>query len=272
VRNPLNALVAVLTAALAFSFVAYAQTDGGQTGPVHGRRSARANAASPTANLPFNPRDFSGVWMEHGGAFNSLSKNPPPMTPWGQARYNAAKPGIGPRAQPLGNDPIMICDPIGYPRIAFYNAYPMEFVQTKDRLIQFFDFFYTYRTIWLDGRELPKNADPRYYGYAVGHWDGNTLIVDSSGYTNDRTWLDADGHPHSDEMRIEERFTRINHDTIVSTMTLTDLKTYTRPWVSDTKTWKLAAKEPMREDVCVPSDEERYKEEMRVPAATKPRE
>ena len=79
------------------------------------------------------------------------------MTPWGQARYDAAKPGIGPRAQPLGNDPIMGCDPIGYPRIAFYNAYPMEFVQTKDRLVEFFDFFYTHRTIYLDGRKLPDD-------------------------------------------------------------------------------------------------------------------
>ena len=69
------------------------------------------------------------------------------MTPWAQARYDAAKPGLGPRAQPLGNDPMMVCDPVGYPRIAFYNAYPMEFVQTKDRLIEFFDYFYVHRTI-----------------------------------------------------------------------------------------------------------------------------
>ena len=97
------------------------------------------------------------------------------MTPWAQARFDAAKPGIGPRAQPLGNDPIMSCDPIGYPRIAHGGDYPMEFVQTKDRLIEFFDFFYTYRTIYLDGRPPPTNPEPTWYGYSVGRWEGKYI-------------------------------------------------------------------------------------------------
>ena len=99
----------------------------------------------------------------------------------------------------------MVCDPVGYPRIAFYNAYPMEFVQTKDRLIEFFDFFYVHRTIYLDGRKLPDDPEPTWYGYSVGHWDGNTLVVETTGF-NDGSWLDNDGHPHSDEMKLEERF------------------------------------------------------------------
>ena len=61
------------------------------------------------------------------------------------------------------------------PRIAFYNAYPMEFVQTKDRLIEFFDFFYVHRTIYMDGRKLPDDPDPTWYGYSVGHWDGKHI-------------------------------------------------------------------------------------------------
>src|SRR5580700_5997791 len=149
----LTSLMIALAAALALSVGVSAQTDEGQSGqqpaasPGRGRGRGRgeANTPSPTANLPYDPHDFSGIWTGRGGAFNTLSKDPPPMTARGQARYDAAKPGIGPRAQPLGNDPIMGCDPIGYPRIAFYNAYPMEFVQTKDRLIEFFDFFYTHR-------------------------------------------------------------------------------------------------------------------------------
>jgi hypothetical protein len=108
-RIGLRSLVALFTAVLAFSFLACAQSEGGQAGqqPAANRARARAevNAPSPTANLPFDPHDFSGVWVEHGGAFNSLSNDPPPMTPWGKTRYDAAKPGIGRRAQPLGNDP-----------------------------------------------------------------------------------------------------------------------------------------------------------------------
>lgn len=271
-NNPTR-LTIVLAAMLAFSAVAGAQSDDGQagqqaTGRGRGRGRGEASAPSPTANLPFDPHDFSGVWMGRGGAFNTLSKDPPPMTSWGKARYDAAKPGIGPRAQPLGNDPIMGCDPIGYPRVAFYNAYPMEFVQTKDRLIEFFDFFYTYRTIYLDGRKLPDDPEPTWYGYSVGHWEGNTLIVETTGF-NDQSWLDNDGHPHTDQMHIEERFQRVDHDTIESTMTLADPKAYTAPWVSDKKTWKLSPKQSMREDVCAPSDEETYKKDMRDPAANK---
>lgn len=271
-RSYLAGLIIVPAAMLAFSAVLCAQTGQRQAGqPAAGNQGGRrgaANVPSPTANLPFDAHDFSGIWIGHGDAFNTLSKAAPPMTPWGQARYNAAKPGIGPRAQPLGNDPMMTCDPIGYPRIAFYNDYPMEFVQTKDRLIEFFDFFYVHRTIYLDGRSLPADPEPTWYGYSVGHWDGNTLVVQTIGF-NDQSWLDNDGHPHSDQMQIEERFQRVDHDTIQASMTLTDPKAYTTPWVSEPKTWKLSAKGHMREDVCVPSDEEKYKQEMREPAAKK---
>ncbi len=272
-RNALRAFIPVLllAAILAFSLVMVAQTDGGKSDGQEGanrgsRRAAQAAAPSATANLPFDPHDFSGTWMGHGRAFNTLSTTPPPMTAWAKARYDAAKPGIGPRAQPLGNDPIMTCDPIGYPRIAFYNAYPMEFVQTKDRLIEFFDFFYTHRTIYLDGRKLPDDPDPSWYGYSVGHWEGNTLVVQTIGF-NDKSWLDNDGHPHSDQMQLEERFQRVDHDTIQATMTLTDPKAYTTPWVSEMKTWKLSPKEHMHEDLCAPSDEQSYKDDMREPAA-----
>ena len=136
----------------------------------------------------------------------------------------------------------MICDPIGFPRILFYNAYPLEIAQLPDRMIQFFDLFYTHRTIWTDGRELPKDPDPRWYGYSVGKWDGDTFVVDSSGF-DERPWLDADGHPHSADMRIEERYKRVDHDTIEVNMILTDPKAYTKPWVSETKTLKWSPKE-----------------------------
>jgi len=93
--------------------------------------------------------------------------------------------------------------------------------------------------------------------------------VESSGF-NDRPWLDSDGHPHSDEMRLEERYKRVDHDTINITMTLTDPKAYTKPWAtSGTMALKWSPKEVMREDVCAPSDEEKYKEEVREPAGRK---
>lgn len=216
----------------------------------------------------FDAHDFSGIWWARlvRGANFSLSAAAPPMTPWAQARYDAAKPGLGPRGKPLGNDPMMICDPMGYPRIMFWTNYPIEIIQRPERLIMFFDWFYTYRTIWTDGRDLDPDADARWYGNSTGRWDGDTFVVRSNGF-DDRTWLDADGHPHSDEMRLEERFRRADRDTIALTMTVTDPKAYARPWTSEVITLTRAdAKTQMREDVCVPSVEQRYKEIIRDPA------
>lgn len=217
---------------------------------------------------PFDRHSLAGIWWGHAvrGTRNSLSATAPPMTQWAQQRHDAAKPGLGPRGQPLGNDPMMICDPMGYPRILFWNNYPYEIIQLPDRVIMFFDWFYTYRTIWTDGRQLPSDPEPRWYGYSVGKWEGDVFVVQSNGF-DDRTWLDADGHPHSDEMRLEERYYRADHNTIELGMTLTDPKAYAKPWVSEKFTFKLAdGKTEMREDVCVPSVEAKYKETIREPA------
>jgi hypothetical protein len=96
--------------------------------------------------------------------------------------------------------------------------------------------------------------------------------VRSTGF-DDRTWLDADGHPHSEDMMLEERYRRVDHNTIEVMMTLTDPQAYTKPWVGEKITLKLAdSTVQMREDVCVPSEEQKYKDLIRNPAggATKP--
>ena len=235
-------------------------------------RSQATQQKGAASNQAFDPHDLSGAWWHHGKSGSTLSRNNvPPMTPWAQAGYAANKPGIGraDRIVPLGNDPVMQCDPIGFPRVMFYDAYPTEIIQVPGRIIEFFDYFYVHRTIWMDGRELPKDPDPTWYGVSVGKWEGDTLVVETVGF-NDRTWIDDDGHPHSEDMRVEERYRRIDHDNMELNMTIIDPKAYTQPWVGETKTWKLDPKLELREDVCVPSDEEKYKEEMRVPAATPP--
>jgi len=237
--------------------------------PPAARPAATPAAPSPTKNLPFDPHDLAGIWNLHTPRGFTLSAAPaPPMTKWAQDKYALAKPGLGGsgRAAPLGNDPIMVCDPMGFPRIMFWNGYPVEIVQIPGRTMVFFDWFYTYRTIWTDGRPLPEDPDPRFYGSSVGKWEGDTFVVSSKGF-DERTWLDADGHPHSEDMTLEERYRRVDHDTIEFTMVLTDPKAYTKPWTSDKSTMTLApAKTVMREDVCVPSVEAKYKEVVREPA------
>jgi len=221
------------------------------------------DAAAKAKTLPFKPRDFSGVWGLGTNGFNLNQRAVPPMTAEGQARYAAAKPGLGPRGAPLGNDPLMICDPVGYPRSFTYN-YGMEFIDTPGLMLQFFEWGHTWRTIWTAGRALPVNPEPRWYGYAVGHWNGDTFVVESSGY-EERSWLDQDGHPHSDQMRVVEQYRRSAADTMEVTITLTDPKIYTEPWVSRT-TLRLNPTSEIGEYFCVPSDEELYKKVIREPA------
>ncbi len=221
-------------------------------------------AAAKAKTLPLEPRDLSGVWGLGANGFNLDQRAVPPMTPEGKAKYEAAKPGLGPRGVPLGNDPLMMCDPVGYPRSFTYN-YGMEFIETPGRTLQFFEWGHTWRTIWTDGRALPTEVDePRWYGYAVGRWDGETFVVESNGY-DERSWLDQDGHPHSADMKLVERYRRAASDTMDVTITLTDPATYAQPWITKTML-KLNPLAEIGEYFCVPSDEEVYKKLMREPA------
>ena len=87
----------------------------------------------------------------------------------------------------------------------------------------------THRQIYTDGRTLPVDPQPTWGGYSVGRWDGDTLIVDAAGF-NDKTWLDSGGHPHSDALRVQERFHRLDFGHMDLTVTVDDPKMYTRPF------------------------------------------
>ncbi len=86
-----------------------------------------------------------------------------------------------------------------------------------------------HRQIFIDGRPLPRDPNPAWMGYSVARWDGDTLVVDSAGF-NDRTWLDITGHPHSEDLRVTERFTRKDFGHMRLDMTFIDSKTYLKPW------------------------------------------
>src|SRR5215469_15244271 len=85
-----------------------------------------------------------------------------------------------------------------------------------------------YRQIFLDGRQLPRDPNPAWFGYSVGHWDGDTLVVETAGF-NDRTWLDMAGHPHSEQLRVTERLRRIDFGHIQRQITFDDPQTLTKP-------------------------------------------
>jgi len=262
-RNRLMRSIVFLAAISVFLSLAAAQ--GGQRGQRGG--GPRANAEpSP----PHDARDLSGIWARRGG-FLALSQESPPFTPEGKKRFEANKPSYGPRAIPpaLGNDPMGNCDPLGIPRLLVLENNPgdFEFIQIPGRVLQLFDRHHVHRIIWTDGRPLPADPDPRILGWSIGRWEGDTFIVESNGF-DERTWLDHFGNPHSDEMRLEERYRRLDRDNMQLTITLTDPKIFARPWVSETKNLRLSPlKDFVDELFCIPSEEQAFNRRMRNPAA-----
>ncbi len=266
----MTSLLLVITT-LSFGVVAFAQKAsnwGGQAdGPV-------PKLPPPDPNVSFNPRDFSGVWETNHQSTNGYrgmtdEAGIPPRTPWAEqvfrsritGRPTKEKPGLPPA---LGNDPIMSCNPYGIPRLLFYTN-PLEFFHTPDRILMLFEWQRATREIWMDGRQLPVDPDPRWMGYSVGRWEGDTLVVDTSGF-DDRAWLDQYGNVYSADMRFQERWKRTGRDTLEVVYRLEDPKSYTRPWVSTTKAFRRSAHE-LREELCAPMDEGYFNENIRDPAA-----
>jgi hypothetical protein len=226
--------------------------------------SARAQAPAPT-------RDLSGVWAMQAGREPSEDdkQSPggaiPPMTPWAQARYDLEKPGYGKRAAPGGNDPILQCDPMGFPRILYFPT-PFEFIQLPNRVLQMFERDHVVREIWTDGRALPADPDPLWYGYSVGKWVDDTFVVESTGY-DDRTWLGAVGYPHSETMHVEERYQRVDRDTLRFSLKIDDPQAYTKPWIALPRVFKLRPRAEIHQGYCVASEENAFTKRIREPGA-----
>src|SRR5262245_32534044 len=219
-----------------------------------------------------SPSDLNGVWI---GPEKTLEP-PAPMTARGQEFFDAAKPLFGPRSVPVGdsNDPVNICDPQGFPRIIFLRSplSGMEFVQTPDRVIQFFQYQRVHREIWTDGRSLPadvgganpQSPDPRWYGYSIGRWTNDGIfVVETVGAME--TWADEEGHPHGLGARIEERYRLVDHNTLGLVVNVDDPEMYQKPFVASKQLFKRGKE--LSEQLCVPSAALQYLELIAKPAA-----
>lgn len=239
------------------------------TAQAQGKGKAKGKGEAPYVSVPHDPHELSGVWRRAGGVL-TMSAETPPMTEWGKAKFDATRPVYGPRAVPGGysNDPMSSCDPLGMPRNIFLEVsiYRFELVPAANRIYQFFEWGHSYRTIWTDGRALPTDPEPRWMGYSVGAWDGDTFVVRSNGF-DERTWLDHFGNPVSDDMTLEERYRRLDRDTLELKMVLRAPKAYREPWVSETKTFRLAPNAELEEIFCVPSEEQRFNRLVRDPGS-----
>jgi len=193
---------------------------------------APGGPAGPSAPAP--RRDLSGTWDAGTGGIQPTGHVAAPFTARGEQMARANKPGNGTRIVSVtdDNDPLSTMgDPTGFPRIVLYELRPFQIVQTPNQVLMLYMFEKRWRVIWTDGRALPTDPDPRWYGYSVGRWvDDYTLVVQTVG-TDDRTWLDNAGNPHSNSLRTEERYHRVNQGTMELTVTLDDPLVYTKPWM-----------------------------------------
>jgi len=231
---------------------------------------ARAQKPPAKPPTPAPHRDLSGIWYpvgNNGGFGQSFpSKEPPPLTAWGKMTFDAAKPSSGPReASTTTNDPSLRCDPPGIPRI-FFLPRPLEIAYIPGRMLIFYETNSTVREIWMDGRKLPEDPDPWWYGHSVGKWEDDfTFVVETLGF-NERTWLDSFGHPHSDQLHLTERYTRREHDTLAVQITVVDPKAYTKPWVGEPRTYKPRPNWELEESYCSIEDEQNYFKGVTLPA------
>jgi hypothetical protein len=225
VRNEIRSLFFFLIATLALPPLLPAQTPI-QTPP------------AKAANSPSEP-NLSGVWntAPPAGApvaaviayFSTFGKGEPAMTPWAEAQYKAGKPSFGPKSVTMEqtNDPVYKCYPPGAPRV-YLHPFPLQIVQIPGQVIMLFEYDHTVRHIYTDGRPHPDDLTPTWMGHSIGHWEGDTLVVDTIGF-NDKTWLDRIGHVHSDQLHLVERFRRVNENSLQLDLTIEDPKAFTKP-------------------------------------------
>jgi hypothetical protein len=218
-----------------------------------------------------------GVQFRGAKEYPSDGKHILPFTPLGEKAFQANKPGFGTTEVPiaLNNDPFDICDPIGFPRIELFNLRALQIVQTAKQVLIFYQNDRTFRSIWMDGREFPSQdiSEPRWYGYSIGKWEDDTTFVVQTVGLYARTWIDNVGRPHSGDLRVEERFHRVNHDILELTLTITDPTMYTKPWNALVKfPLRLQPADfDLREMLCSPSEQAEFDKQISRPAISEPK-
>jgi hypothetical protein len=242
---------------------------------------------------PAPRRDISGIWepaagpsagIQADGAQLMRSDGRPehelPFTPLGRQMFLANKPSVGVTmvTPALTNDPVKGgetgtgCDPVGFPRLALWNLRTTRIIQTPENVTILYMFNNKWRVIRTDLPALPQEFDePRWFGYSVGRWEDDYTFVAQSGGFDERTWLDAAGRPHSDALRVEERYQRVDRDHLRLKVTIDDPKMYTKPWAALDISLRLQSPGfDMREMECVPSEVALYNKLFARPAADLP--
>jgi len=205
----------------------------------------KPNLSAPAPRASNGKPDLSGIWRVADGKYLqniAVEIGEAPFQPAGQAVYRE-------RADALGKGrPSERCIPHGIPDGMLVRNSPFKIVQTPAVTVILYEEFNHYRQIFTDGRGFPPETSASWFGYSIGKWDGDTFVAETIGF-NDLSWLDDPGHPHSDALRVTERFRRLDFGRMEMQITFDDPKTYTKAW-SATVPFTLLADTELIESIC----------------------
>ena len=206
----------------------------------------KPNLNAPAPRTADGKPDLSGIWRADTMRYNDNLLPPgtaAPMLPWAAELYKH-------RVETRGFDrPMTYCMPHGVPDAMTVAGLPFKVLQTAGLTVVLFEEFHKYRQIHTDGRKLPVDPDPAWYGYSIGRWDGDTFVVETSGF-KEGSWLDNSGHPHTEALYLTERFRRLNFGRMDLDVEVNDPKAYSRPWKSDTMHFLLQPDTELLEHLC----------------------
>jgi hypothetical protein len=186
----------------------------------------KANLSAPAPKTADGKPDLSGLWQPPAAYVSNIARDlkngEVSFQPWAEALYKHRVDTEG------KDDPQAYCVLSGVPREDVV-PYPFKILNSSGMIVILYEALHSYRQIFMDGRELPKDPNPTWMGYSIGHWDGDTLVVETTGF-NDKGWIDNNGHPNTEAMRVTERFHRRDLGHMELKVTIDDPKAYTKPW------------------------------------------
>jgi hypothetical protein len=186
----------------------------------------KADLSAPAPRTADGKVDITGLWRPTGGYVGNIAKDlkpdAVPFQPWAEALYKQR------RANNSKDDPTASCIVGGVPRSDLVS-YPFKILQVPGMIVILYEAVHSYRQIFTDGRELPKESNPSWFGYSIGRWEGDAFVVETAGF-NDNVWLDNAGRPATEHLRVTERFVRKDFGHMDIQITIDDPKAYTKPW------------------------------------------
>jgi hypothetical protein len=187
----------------------------------------KPNLSAPVPKTFDGKPDLSGLWRSADGRnLQDLGAGLPggaPLQPWAAALRNERSSAMG-KGKPLER-----CIPHGVPDGMLVRNFPFKIVQTPDLVVIAYEEFNHFRQVFTDGRTLPVDPMETWFGYTAGKWEGDTLVAETIGF-NDGSWLDNAGLPHTNALRVTERFHRRDFGHMDLQITFDDSKAYTKPW------------------------------------------